>query len=35
VGSADRQAQLVHIEGIYVATAAFTGGRWEIIDVGE
>jgi hypothetical protein len=24
--------ELVHIEGIYVATVAFTGSRWEIID---
>jgi hypothetical protein len=24
--------ELVHIEGIYVATLAFSGGRWEIID---
>ncbi len=24
--------ELVHIEGIYVATATFTGRRWEIID---
>lgn len=23
---------LVHIEGIYVAAVAFSGGRWEIID---
>jgi hypothetical protein len=27
--------ELVHIEGIYVATAAFTGSRWEIIDPEE
>ena len=24
--------ELVHIEGIYVATAQFTGSRWSIID---
>jgi hypothetical protein len=24
---------LVHVDGIYVATAAFTGGHWEIIDL--
>jgi hypothetical protein len=24
--------ELVHIEGIYVAAVAFSGGRWEIID---
>jgi hypothetical protein len=27
--------EFVHIEGIYVATAAFTGSRWEIIDSEE
>jgi hypothetical protein len=24
--------ELVHVDRIYVATAAFTGSRWEIID---
>ena len=24
--------ELLYIEGIYVAAAAFGGGRWEIID---
>jgi hypothetical protein len=24
--------ELVHIEGIYVATAQFTGSRWSILD---
>ena len=27
--------ELVHIEGIYVATAAFTGSGWELIDAEE
>ncbi len=27
--------ELVHIDGIYVATAAFTGRGWEIIDTEE
>lgn len=27
--------ELVHIDGIYVATAAFTGSGWEIIDAQE
>jgi len=27
--------ELVHIDGIYVATATFTGSGWEIIDVEE
>jgi hypothetical protein len=27
-----RKLELVHIEGIYVATVQFTGSRWSIID---
>lgn len=27
--------ELVHIDGIYVATAAFSGSAWEIIDAEE
>jgi hypothetical protein len=26
--------ELVHIEGIYLATVQFTGSRWRIIDIG-
>jgi hypothetical protein len=32
VGSAHGKLELVHIEGIYVATVQFTGGRWVILD---